>query len=109
MKNILNFSALGVLGLLVVGCTTHPDRCIDELDCGQGAYSEERTVRAIDDEAYKVSDQMSEAPAEAPVYEPEPVVEAQPEPEPVATTEPKAKMDPIASRGDRIFDERLTK
>lgn len=94
MKNILSFGAVCALTLSVAACASNPDRCIDDLDCGVGAYSEERTVGGYEQKPMKKSSIKEETPMaeKAPVMEKEVVVQ-----------------EPIKGTADAMFDERLVK
>lgn len=104
MRKILSLSAAAGLALSLAACTSGPDKCIDDLDCGTHAYSEERTYKPVGDEAYKVSNPVNEAPMAEPKFEPTPPPAPAPEPEPM-----REDMKPIEGSADQMFDERLTK
>ncbi|MEM6781608.1 MAG: hypothetical protein AAF569_07070 [Pseudomonadota bacterium] len=99
MNKILSLCAAGSAALLLSACSSHPDRCIDDLECGTGAYSEERTVASGSNETYKVSNPVNEAAMPAPAYEPEPA----------PVIEPAVINEPVQGTADTMFDERLTK
>lgn len=99
MKKILTLCAAGSAALLLSACSSHPDRCIDDLDCGTGAYSEERTVESASNETFKVSAPVNEAAAPTPAFEPEPA----------PALEPSVIDEPVQGTADVMFDERLTK
>lgn len=98
MRKILTLSAVAAAALSVSACSS-PDKCIDDLDCGTGAYSEERTVKVSASDTYKVSAPIDESAMPEPTPEPEPA----PAPAPVEANEP------IQGTADTMFDSRLTK
>lgn len=96
MRKILTLGALAATALSLAACAG-PDKCIDDLDCGIGAYSEERTVAASNGEAFKHSSPVDESAIPEPSPEPEPA----PAPAPVNES--------VQGTADTMFDSRLTK
>lgn len=105
MKKILTLSALAATAISLTACAG-PDKCIDDLDCGVGAYSEERTVLPMSMDTYKHSTPVDESPMAEPSYE-----AAAPAPAPAPAPEPVMEEinEPVQGTADAMFDERLTK
>lgn len=98
MKNILSLGTVCALTISLSACTS-PDRCIKDLDCGVGAYSEERTVGGYEPKTMKTSPVK-----EAPVMEAKTEMMEDKAPAPAAPVE-----EPVQGTADAMFDERLTK
>ncbi len=107
MKHTLYPLSLAALTIILSGCSSLPETCTEQLDCGYGAYSEERTVLF---EGPKTPAPVVEEVKEEVVKAPEPVKPTPaPEPAPIIEPEPAPVMEPIESKADKVFDERLHK
>lgn len=96
MRKILTLGALAAATVSLAACAG-PDKCIDDLDCGIGPYTEERTVSASSSETFKHSTPVDESAIPEPSPEPDPA----PAPAPVS--------EPVQGTADTMFDSRLTK